>query len=175
MSEELHDCPACKGTGKGEAGDCRLCEGKGKAAAGTLFLDPFVHWFCGLHGQPFRKAWPRGMAPVVIMVIDEVLRDPELWATADEIVAARPELAKPFEGVREALSDVPACCRVGADRMLQLYREAELGRYRRCKVCRREGVGCPMYSKDPNTLKVTKLPHVCFRCVVYKARDLRDS
>ncbi len=174
MSEELHDCPACKGTGEGDAGQCRLCEGARRLPADTMLLDPFKHWLCTLHGEPFRERWPKGMAQLVIMTI-ELLQDPELWATADEIVAARPDLPKPFEGLREALEDVPACCRVSKPRMMQAYLRAEIGRLRRCKPCGHTRQGTPLRNADPKTLEVTTVRHVCFHCVLYRARDVRDT
>lgn len=171
----LHDCPGCKGSGEGAHGECRLCEGARRLPADTLLLDPFEHWLCTLHAEPFRERWPKGMAAIVLMVIEEVLQDPELWATADAIVAARPELSKPFEGVREALADVPACCRVPPERLLRLYVESGIGRSWRCKACRRWGRGTKLRNADPRTLEVSIVRHVCFRCVVYRARNVRET
>lgn len=130
---------------------------------------------CALHGEPFRERWPKGMAQVVILVCDEVLQDPELWALADEIVAARPEIATPFDGIREALADVRVCCRVAKERLMRLYIDAGIGRLRRCVICKQTRQGTPMRSLDPKTRVVSTLRQVCFYCTVYNAVDARAA
>lgn len=114
---------------------------------------------CAIHGEPFRKAWPKGAAAIAILAIETIQESAELALEAGGDVERIPQL----------LLDRPACERVPIGRIRQLYLDADIGVAGRCVVCGRERLGTEYQRSVPGRFggrRVVVDRHVCFDCVL---------
>lgn len=114
---------------------------------------------CDRHGEPFRKAWPLGVAQIAILAIELIQESTELAEEAGGESAKIPAL----------LLARPACERVPRGRLLQLYVDANIGVAGTCVVCGRDRLGTEYQRMERGRLGRPKRVvdrHVCFECVL---------
>ena|SRR6185369_1771816 len=118
---------------------------------------------CARHGEPFRKAWPKGFAQLVILTVETLQTDGEL-AT---------EAAGDIERVNALLVARPACERVPIGRLRQAYVDADIGVEGRCVSCGRVRLGTEYQRTVRRSIagvgigtRVVTDSHVCFDCVL---------
>lgn len=114
---------------------------------------------CAIHGEPWRGAWPKGMAQLAILAVELIQTDVALAAEAEGDVARIPAL----------LLARPACERVPVGRLRQAYLDAEIGVEGDCAICGRRRLGTPYQRLVARRLRgprVETIPHICFDCVL---------
>ena len=127
--------------------------------APTLDLKMPEMALCDRHGEPFRKAWPTGMAQIAILAIETIQESDELAAEVDGKV----------ERIPSALLQRPACERVPRGRLLTMYVDAKIGVEGRCVVCGRDRLGTEYQRSATGRFgrrRVVVDRHVCFECVL---------
>ncbi len=110
---------------------------------------------CSRHGEPFRKAWPTGMAQLTILALETIQTDEELGA----------ERGGDVTKIAAALLARPACERVPIGRLRAMYVDSKIGVAGTCVVCGRERLGTEYQRTEPPGRLVVD-PHVCFECVL---------
>lgn len=126
---------------------------------------PFRSVVCELHGEPLRAQWPLGYVIMAVELVDRCLKSPELAEEAKR--ATKKETPSPEEAVA-LLAKKAACCRVSREVLLELYEKAKIGEFKRCVHCKKKGLGTPFRVRGP--AGDVDLPHVCFRCIVYRTQ-----
>jgi hypothetical protein len=109
---------------------------------------------CPIHGEPFRKDWPKGYGQIAILVIETIQEDEGL---AEE--AAGDPLRLP-----DLLLKRPACERVPRGRLMKMYVDAKIGVDGTCIICGRRRLGTEYQRASRG--KNVKIKHVCFDCVL---------
>lgn len=117
---------------------------------------------CPIHGEPFRKAWPKGIAQLTILVLETIETDPGLGDDAGGDVAK----------INDALLARPACERVPAERLWRMYLAAGIAVDDVCRLCRRRAPGTEYQRATGRRFgrKVETIAHVCFGCVLTRLR-----
>jgi hypothetical protein len=110
---------------------------------------------CGIHGEPFRKDWPKGYAQIAILIIETIQDDEELANEAEGDPLRIPAL----------LLERPACERVPRGRLMTMYVDAKIGVDGTCTICGRRRLGTE-YQRTDDKGKVATITHVCFDCVL---------
>ena len=118
---------------------------------------------CARHGEPFRKAWPKGFAELTIMTLEFIQTSEELGREAGGDVGR----------INELLLERPVCERVPDGRLRQLYVDAGIGVEDRCIVCGRVRLGTEYQRSVRRSIagvglgtRVVVDRHVCFECVL---------
>jgi len=143
---------------------------------------------CPVHGMPFQAQWPLGFAVFAVKIFEVVTGVPGIWdealrlarpakCTTDEpcasclrndgslcLMSSETDVTPYRLGVKalEPVLDArPACCRISPDKLVELYREARIGKKGRCRFCgRMQSWGTPITASNTGPLK-----HVCFDCI----------
>jgi hypothetical protein len=120
----------------------------------------FERLLCAKHGEPFRPEWPRGYAHYAARYLGHI----PIEQVKTEITAAG-LYGKPIPDQMGFLLDrKPLCCRLGNDKMLEIYDVLELGRLAFCPVCHQNRRGGEV--KIHNFWgRPKKYPHICFGCL----------
>lgn len=114
---------------------------------------------CAIHGEPFRKEWPKGYAQLVILTLELIQADAQLAEEAG---------GDPLK-LGAALQARPACERVERGRLMTAYVDSGIGVPGRCVGCGRERLGTEYQRSSPGRFgrtRVETIPHICFDCVL---------
>lgn len=116
---------------------------------------------CSRHAAVYRETWPSGYPLTIPMMFDALAQD-KAWAA--ELDAGEGDVAAT---VKKALQRIPACCRLGPDRMLCIWQEIHklvptFGRVAFCRVCGRCSLGSSVEGQN------VSFTHVCWRCLLYR-------
>jgi hypothetical protein len=140
-----------------------------------LNLDPIGHFLCLKHGEPFRKEWPSGIAQILILGLDwiggKMEPEPEgFQAYLDELKAVEQRLnIDSAQAIPIVLKEKSVCCRVSEERLLEMYRAADVGKWAICERCGKAAFGFfyrvnmnPPWKRKSN---VRQFEHLCFGCM----------
>lgn len=135
----------------------------------------FSRMFCALHGEPFRAEWPKGAIIFQLTGLREVLDENAEELASLMLPTDEPDAAGP-RSVERLLDRKPMCCRLKRERLVELYTGAAIGRKARCVACHKKQLGTSLLTRpDPRSSETVVIPHVCFRCLAFRAVDQRPS
>lgn len=118
----------------------------------------FDRALCGVHGEAFRPAWPKGFGVFMVCIFQELTAIPAVWEEAKKLSGQD----KPDVKVLERVMDVkPACCRVSKETLIRVLEHCGVGDPGRCAICRRRALGTPIRAANASW------PHVCFTCIAH--------
>lgn len=138
-------------------------EGLSQEEMDNAFVITPGRMICARHGEPFRSLWPKGYAMFAVEGMRRL--DPE--QIKKDIIKARLEGTSIKQQYEYLLDKKPLCCRLGDEKMLAFYTEAELGRPGRCEICHERRLGGPLRVR--NFWKRAKFHnHVCHVCLLTK-------
>ena len=125
--------------------------------AGRLPIElTFDRVACQLHGEPFRATWPNGWPVFAVFLLKHLVNTGFAHA--------------PVPDVEAKLDELPACCRVPDDVLLEAYAHSGIGSLLCCTNCETIALGAP-FSFAKGGREVT-LDHLCFDCVVHAVMRL---
>lgn len=141
----------------------------------VIDLNPIGHILCAKHGEPFRKEWPKGIAQILILGMDFIAgkMETEPPAALEQYLS---EL-KQHEGrgidtpkaIPLILAARQVCCRVTEDRLLEMYKAADIGKWAICEACGTGAFGFfyrvnmhPPWKRKPH---IKEFDHLCFKCI----------
>lgn len=119
---------------------------------------------CPLHGEPYRAHYPKGYPIFLVEAFRAVTEIESAWDDARRLMpdADRAELgdnSPPTRAMERALAVKPACCRLDAKKLVELYTLSNVGVMRRCTCCHRKQLGTPYKTTE------LEIAHLCFVCV----------
>ena len=127
----------------------------------------FDRMFCAIHGEPFREQWPRDAVIFQLRAIEFLLHDEPTRTEAAQLAGLATGTPPDPKMIEAVLDKRPACCRLGGERLLEVYEfqhaNKGIGAKGFCPNCGRFALGAPYRNNTPSG--VQRLPHVCFRCV----------
>lgn len=123
---------------------------------------------CSLHGEMFRKDWPRGYAVFSALAIDVIFKHTKF------LEACRGDVTN----AQKLLNQIPICCRLPKDQLLRLYEvvstELDMWRPGICDICHDVARGGQMM-RHVGAMQSDTIPHVCLRCLVYRIQDIKAN
>lgn len=118
----------------------------------------FERALCPMHGEPFREGWPAGYVQWLLPALDAVMAQEGFKAYASGEV----------EKVNRLLDQKPLCCRLSAEKLLELYVACGVGKRSVCNGCSKLALGTPYGVMSPTG--PSRYRHLCFVCVVHSLR-----
>lgn len=134
----------------------------------TIDLTP-KRVICSLHGEPFRRGWPKGYGIFSIKLFDAFCK-----STDPEIIR---QLGGDKSGIETLLDERPLCCRSLKSELVPIYIESGVGDLAYCVMCGLRKMGTPItlnVSKDGKSFKERTYKHVCFECVCDLRREAKE-
>lgn len=117
------------------------------------------HLTCLRHGEPYRKDWPKGYMILSLMLFEAVIA---LNSLQDEIREVTGSEKADLKSITPLLKKRPACCRVPAATMFEIYLKSKIGVLAKCLNCRRKRLGTEYRTK------ARVYDHICFECVLHR-------
>lgn len=115
---------------------------------------------CSLHGEPFRRDWPKGYGIFSIKLFEAFCAsvDPEIIK----------QLGGDKSGIEALLDERPLCCRSLKSELVPIYVESGVGELAYCAVCSLRKLGTPIVvnvSTNGKSFKERTYKHMCFECL----------